>query len=440
MTKRGRKASHFVTKSGEPIVGLRRDAKSGRFYPVGKGSPSFGTDEPQAVHRFRMWQAKQSDDPQIFEIPVTAPAHDDFGTEIPTVATFDNVGNPINVQQISKSAAGAYFRNLIFSDPNRAATELDCEPLRLLTNVENLKPPPPSKRLTTLVETYLDDKTLSSKEATNSRTWWGEFVGITRAKVVTDLDRESFKGYRKAIKSRQGKRSNVWVRSRFGKIKTIINHAIVEVDLTDQEKNALSHVALLKQPPKPTPKPVDIEPEEMGAILADADDWDTALILLALNAAYTNIDCQRLTWDMVDFKNSVIRFDRSKAEHLTEKELPRICALWDRTIDALKKTKNGHPHVFVSSQGQPAHIDTMNDHFVECCERAAIKKRLTFKHLRKSALTAASNDPSGVPDRQLNLLAGHSSGIKENYVVRRNVQLACEAIERYYFGDKPKGK
>ena len=56
-----------------------------------------------------------------------------------------------------------------------------------------------------------------------------------------------------------------------------------------------------------------------------------------------------------------------------------------------------------------------------------------FKHLRKSALTAASNDLT-VPDRQINLLAGHSAGIKEHCVVRRNVQLACEAIERYYFG------
>jgi integrase len=434
VAKRGRKASHYTTKSGEPIVGLRRDSKSGRFYPVGMGSPSFGTEEAKAIHRFRMWQAKKYEEPQVFEIPVSTPAYDDFGTELPTVATFDAAGNLVNVQQVSKAAAAAYFSKLIYDDPNRAATELDCEPLRLLANVEILKPPPPSKQLTTLFETYLDDKTLTPKEATNSRTWWREFASITKAKVVTDLDRESFKGYRKTIKSRQGKHSNVWVRSRFGKVKTIINHAIVEVDLTDQEKNALSHVALLKQPPKPTPIPVDIEPEQMGAILAAGDEWDQALILLALNAAYTNIDCQRLRWDMVDFKRALIRFDRSKAEHLTEKEMPRICALWDRTIEALKRIKNGHPRVFVSTQGQPAHIDTMNDHFVECCEKAEIKKRLTFKHLRKSALTSASNDPSGVPDRQINLLAGHSSGIKENYVVRRNVQLACAAIERYYFG------
>ncbi len=67
--------------------------------------------------------------------------------------------------------------------------------------------------------------------------------------------------------------------------------------------------------------------------------------------------------------------------------------------------------------------------------KGSVKTTFTFKQLRKPTLTAASNDPT-VPDRQVNLLAGHPAGIKEHYVVRRNVQLACEAIERYYFGKR----
>lgn len=442
----------YVRDNGGEITGLSLHA-SGRYYALReKGQREyFGKDRQLAIARNRSWQAKQNGERVRIEDVGKLSSQSVEGLQSLLERATDGDAKRYYEEFLEASERGEIVKSIyvddagfwaavtqaIITNPKLTAQKTGIEELAYLTD---LKPPPPSKRLTTLVETYLDDKTLSPKEATNSRTWWGEFVSITKAKVVTDLDRESFKCYRKTIKSRQGKHSNVWVRSRFGKIKTIINHAIVEVDLTDQEKNALSHVALLKQPPKPTPKPVDIEPEEMEAILADADDWDTALILLALNAAYTNIDCQRLTWDMVDFKNSVIRFDRSKAEHLTEKELPRICSLWVRTIEALKKLQNGHPHVFVSSQGQPAHIDTMNDHFVECCEKAEIKKRLTFKHLRKSALTSASNDPTGVPDRQINLLAGHSSGIKENYVVRRNVQLACEAIERYYFDDEQVGK
>jgi hypothetical protein len=46
-------------------------------------------------------------------------------------------------------------------------------------------------------------------------------------------------------------------------------------------------------------------------------------------------------------------------------------------------------------------------------------------------LTAAGNDPK-VPDRQIDLLAGHSSWVTAHYVVKQNGQLACEAFERYY--------
>jgi hypothetical protein len=49
-----------------------------------------------------------------------------------------------------------------------------------------------------------------------------------------------------------------------------------------------------------------------------------------------------------------------------------------------------------------------------------------------SSRRAARND-SKVPDRGIDSLAGHSAWIKKHHVVRRNVQLASKAIERYYF-------
>ncbi len=123
MTKRGRKASHHVTQSGEPIVGLRRDAKSKRFFPVGKGSPSFGTDEPQAVHRFRMWQANQERQGDPLETR-------SFGDDL-VMNEFDaETLAALNPKMLLDSpiVAGVFqqhYRQLIYSDPNRAATERD---------------------------------------------------------------------------------------------------------------------------------------------------------------------------------------------------------------------------------------------------------------------------------------------------------------------------
>ena len=204
--------------------------------------------------------------------------------------------------------------------------------------------------------------------------------------------------------------------------------------MTDHEKASLANVKLLKSPSKPKANPLDITPAQLNAMLRFASDWDEALFLLALNAAYTPIDCQRLEWSMINRDDGTIRFDRTKSEHLSERGLPRICALWTRTLSALDAIRNASRYVFVSIQGTPANINTMNEHFLDCRNRVGIKKRLTFKHLRKSALTAAANDPS-VPDRQVRLLAGHSAGIQDYYVVRKNVALACEAIERHYFGE-----
>ena len=73
MAKRGRAASHFKTADGEIIVGLRQDKKSGRFYPVGKGSPNFGTNEAKAIHRFRLWHADQGKEPKP-DVPVRMPS------------------------------------------------------------------------------------------------------------------------------------------------------------------------------------------------------------------------------------------------------------------------------------------------------------------------------------------------------------------------------
>lgn len=413
MAKSGRKLKRsFVTPNGVELHGLVQ-GKDGRFRPSGKSSPKWSGPWEVAFHKFQIWKSRESDFGELE--PLDGTGLSDF---------------LIERQRI---------RDMIATDPDQAAIYLEYPPLAKLANLRDLEPPV-SRTLIELGRAYLDDKEseLTPKEWKNSETWWNEFVEITQARKIDDLNRAAFRTYRDKIKTKQksGKRSTVFTRSRFAKIKTIINYALKEseLDFSKSDRQTLEDMSVLKLPPKPTPRPVEITKSEMAAILKVADDWDTALILVALNAAYTNIDCGRLRWPMIDLPNKLIRFDRQKSEHLTNAPLPRICALWDRTIAALQSIKSGNSFVFLSTRGRPAHIDTMYSHFKRCSVAAGITRPLSFKHIRKSALTAASNDPS-VPDRQIELLAGHSSGIKENYVVRKNVSLACQAIELYFFVD-----
>lgn len=224
-----------------------------------------------------------------------------------------------------------------------------------------------------LARPYLADKhgDLTGKEWRNSVTWWNEFCRITGAKTVADLDRFAFLKYRKQIKHDQKRkgRSNAYSRSRLGKIKSIINYAVTESALTlsEDDDRALTDRAMLKMPPKPKPKPVVISPAELQDALHVADEWDTALILTALGCAYLNVDCHRLRWDMIDWEQATIRFDREKSSELAEDgALPRLSVLWKRTIRALRKIEHDGEHVFVI-RGRPPHIDTINDHFKRCC-------------------------------------------------------------------------
>ena len=58
----------------------------------------------------------------------------------------------------------------------------------------------------------------------------------------------------------------------------------------------------------------------------------------------------------------------------------------------------------------------------------------TSQEGRSKASTTAPTGRLSDTEQRNPASGGHSGGIKEYYVVRRNVQLACEAAERYYFG------
>jgi len=162
------------------------------------------------------------------------------------------------------------------------------------------------------------------------------------------------------------------------------------------------------------------------------------LLLVALNCAYYPVDCSRLQWSMIDFKKGTIRFNRTKAVGRAKGAVPRVAVLWKRTIMALKKIQKTHDHVFVSTFGRPVHNDTIRRNWIELCRKAKIGRKLTFANLRDSALTVAAGSKSPVvPSQQYHILAGHvAKGVDDNYIRRhpRIVELACQAVERFYFG------
>ena len=208
-----------------------------------------GTDEAAAIHRFRRWQSKKAEPSDAYQLPTTTPVHDQFGTEIPLVGTFDDAGNPINVQYVSKAAVAAHFRQLIYSDPKRAAVELDCEPIALLANVQDLKPPTPSKPLALFVDTYLEDKTLTqiSKRLERSSLDFlrvdGLFFGLT---IEIDADPRFGRGKGKSVVAMTAEFNIPSVVSRVHALSIAgFSESLVQID-EDIEKSI--HIATKKYP------------------------------------------------------------------------------------------------------------------------------------------------------------------------------------------------
>jgi len=166
MAKRGPAPNHHWTSDGNIIIGLRRDKKSRRFYPVGKGSPNFGTDEAIAIHRVRFRQAKQGKDQDLFE--ARSLCNDLVVDELDAESLAALNPDLLLDSPIVRGVFREYYCGLIYSNPRRAATELECEPVALLVNVEDLQPPQPSRPLTEVCSAHLDDKVLTP---TNGSTW-----------------------------------------------------------------------------------------------------------------------------------------------------------------------------------------------------------------------------------------------------------------------------
>lgn len=440
--------------SGKVINGLRiqkarnRDDRTvDRFYALyGDGKRKyFGNSENKrsAILRYCQWEARQERDTVSFPGKKLKLSEIDGGLEAALKdrefeIAIDAEGDFEVGQLIPSDVFWEVVRDQILTNPRLAAQKTGIEQLAYL---HRLQPPPPSKALEDIVTLYLDDKKteLTPAEWNNSRTWWDEFSEITGAETVAQLDRPLFRKYRIEILDRMMSRgrSNSWARSRFGKVKTIISHALDEADFSQEDRAVLELRSRLKQPSKPAPNPVDITSAELRKILSKADDWEAALILTALNCAYYPIDCQRLQWSMINFTKGTIRFNRTKATGRAKGPVPRVAVLWQRTIRAMKKLDRDHDHVFVSTYGRPVHVETVRRHWIALCERAKITRGITFANLRDSALTAAaeSTDPV-VPIQQYHVLAGHvAKGVDDSYITRhsRFVETACRAIENAYF-------
>ena len=116
----------------------------------------------------------------------------------------------------------------------------------------------------------------------------------------------------------------------------------------------------------------------------------------------------------------------------------RTCARpWPETLEAVRAiARTGSPYAFVSNPGTRYNKNTKVNDFKDFATKVGVTG-VTFSHRRDGAYTAACN-ARRVKERFAELLAGHATGMKDQYVLRKPpaVLPATRAVDRRYFGER----
>lgn len=466
MAKRGRKPkAPYVTQWSEVIHGVRQRVierdKSGdptvwHLYPTGRSVPYFGSvrkgdlaAERRAIGRFLRWKAEQEGTPWE-QCEGNAPDADAMLAGMMYIRERDQgkrrVGDRSpgdDIQDVVDRRAAKlateyaakyrdFIRNLILTDPRKAAAELEIDQLAWL---DDLKPPAPSLSLKDLGDIYFN-RTLKGSDhwERKMRRIWREFVRLVDVAYIGELTRKSITEYRDAIHL-MGK-SRAFVVHRFGGVKAILRYAQSEVEYPQEISRVIDLCSVLRLPKKTRMKPMPFKAEHFRKLLEAVEHepkWK-AVFLLALNAAMYPSEVASVLKADIDLDEGTLSADRGKTGVL------RVAVLWQRTIDAIRVYQRAEPHqseyLFVSRTGAPFSDNHITRNFTRRRDAIGIPKKVQFAHIRDGAYSAAYNTP-GVGEKEAKALAGHKSGMADHYVVRAPclVADACKAIERHYFGE-----
>ena len=453
MGKRGPQVNWALDPNGRPVDGLVLLPSSGRYVAADDRNKTFGRDRDEAIRKFLAWLA----DRQAATVPVTIATAsmdndqqivDAFHTAVEMAdEVADGIGGAVKdgkltlTLPISERAYIDRVRHDLQHNRDMLAVKTGFHQIAHLDDVE----PTESATLASIAKRYFDDKkgTIRPNTWKDSKSYWDEFIAITKAKTVSDLSHEAFRAYRDRILTTYRERdlSNQWVSNKFRAVKAIINWSIVEMstkELPLKDRQILSCMSLLKSLPGDPVNPVVITPQEFKAVLKKADAYDKALFLFGMNSNWDPKDVVGVTWGEIDMKTGHVARDRTKTEWQTGESTVRVCVLWKRTITALRKLGIGKPSERVFGvTGR----DVPNNRFQRLLEAAGITRELVFHNFRHSGDTIMAE--KGIAEQQQRVVAGRTFDGCDDHYIRRHpefVTAAMQAIEQYYFGAKASQK
>ncbi|HPF41569.1 MAG TPA: tyrosine-type recombinase/integrase [Phycisphaerae bacterium] len=431
----------YVTSWGETIDGAYK-GKDNKLRPIGMSKPAFSLrDEARAVMKFRRWLSAQGVGPramtaeeiarqdaeQLEAMKTYQPPGSEYGE--PLDDAMDDISWRLHVER-------RRVRNLILTNPKKAAVELDIPHLAFY-------PATPVKPLFTLAELgkkYCDEarnkagKPLAKKNRTNSEVWWNEFVALVKVDYARDLTKAHLSDYAKVIAARDY--APATIRNRMVKVKAILNWGRKKTDDTEDCRQAVDYCESVFDLPEVEVNPRPITKTEFLKLLNLADNRMKAMLLLGLNCAMHNGEIGKTMKADLDLDTRTFDAKRSK----TSKR--RVARLWDRTVRAIRTYQSENPNkaapLFVSRTGRAMTGENIRQLFVTLRRQAGLNEDVTMEGLRDAAYTIACQ----VDSYYAKFVAGHTIKDESKKYVDRGINptvvACCEAIEQHFFPSNPK--
>lgn len=427
MARIGRPPNYVRDENGVEVFGLSKTPNDGpgpfRYFGKVNGKKEwFGFDEKLAIARFH--EATDSDAKRTAKfVERINKINAQYARGEPSYRDDEEYIQQFDEENWRRGNASR-IRKWLLGDPKGAAKQID---IPELAHIHALKPLEPSPTLQSFLDLYLAKKGFrTAHEHSVSTLFWDHFMDIVQVKTVRELSKKIVSEYADKTlaeykRKDKKKKSQTWVKHRFGKVKSVLRFALDRSDESDMADitRAISYCQMFELPETPEANPRPIDPTDFRKLLDAADDLDAAIMLFALN-------CCMYAEEVKYTKKEWIKGNALKGYRYKKGNIPRIAILWGRTTEALAKLpEHDEETVFDITTRQ------IQRRFKKLREKVGLN-HVEFRHIRDGSYTKMEDVSVG---NAAEMVAGHKTGIKDRYVLRHPEKATdvCAAVEQHYF-------
>jgi integrase len=365
------------SRTNDPVPGLYRSKKDGRWRIVATGQKFTEPDEDKAIEYFERVMKRvrpkvamtvtETSDPHVAAVEMgKALGRQEIVLTVPRCRT-----EKTRVRRVLPGAEVAnWLRDELTNRPAELARMIGMPELAKFAR-ESIRQAPVT--IDAIREAYKKHSPATEKAKKEALAPFEKLVRFAEATTLDDLDEPTLAAWRDQIVNHAGLTSSGTISSYFSRVRNVLRIAgRGELDAVQLEAAITRCRAKLYSPPNTVhddPQPISKENFQklLGAVgETDVPEVWRAMLLLGLNAALYMEDVCDLQWDALDLDAGTLVSRRKKTG-----KCMRVATLWPETVAALRAIprRGQSPYVFTSPHGTRYNKNTKINDFKDASRR-----------------------------------------------------------------------